>query len=503
MRFNYGYIRTSTNDQASGANMQENSILELALKQGEKIDKIYKDEAVSGGNANRIGFNFLKEQIKISRSKYPTAEIFVYIYDNSRIARDMIIGEEFIQMCWRLDTLVIDRSGSIQDYSTWESRTFARVGFAISTADKEKKNDDAMRGMKNAMRSGRYIFRPKPGQIKGYRFQKVDKVKVLVKCEPEASIVKQVLEDYAAGIIKNPTHAKTCLENQGVECSQHVVYIKNMLLDPLYAGYIEYLEWGIPLTKAIHEPIISWETHQLILERFGNKKQTNYSARKNDDFPLRGIVACSHCEKLMQAYATTNRHGTEYKYYECRNRQCTEYRKPTNSDMVENAVLELLKNLKPDEWLLETARMTFDLYWENRILTSENTLKIAKKELGKINQDINRYLDRILSSNSKTVVEKFESEIERLESEKISLSEKIANIGGQNELDLTQSRTLTERVLKMLKNLDTFWEKGSIATKQAITNLVFEGRFYWDRDLKGRTLQKSDIFGFFSTLQPE
>jgi site-specific DNA recombinase len=500
MNLNFGYVRTSTNDQASGLEMQENTILETAKVRDQKIDKIFKDEAMSGGNANRLGFNQLKQAIKDARQKYAEAEISVYVYDSSRIARDVIISEEFIRICWDLNVQIVDRNGSVKDFSRWESRFESRMNFVFATADKEKKNDDSKRGMRNALENGRYIFRPGPGQIKGYRYSKVDRVKLLTIYEPEASIVKETLEKYASGVLDSYHDVRRHLQENGLKCSNNAEYIKHFLTDLIYAGFLEHKAWNIPITKALHEPLITWDTHLKIVARIEGAKKAIYVTAKAEEFLLRGFVCCSECEHTLRPYWAKGTHK-KYKYYYCGQKTCSLYRKDLSGAKMEANFLELLKELKPDEWMLETARQTFEVYWQDKHASQEAEIRKNTVELKKIESDLGKYLDRILKTEIQSVVRKYEYEIDKLELRKIEVMEKLGQNTGEKAISSALFRTMTETVLKMFKNLDTYWTNGSDKTKAAIMHLVFDGAIICDIGLNFRTVGKADILGFFSTLK--
>ena len=79
-----------------------------------------------------------------------------------------------------------------------------------------------------------------------------------------------------------------------------------------------------------HEGVISLETFQKIQERLNGKPVTPARADINEDFPLRGFVACGCCNHPMTANWAKGRNKS-YPYYVCRHRGCEKFGKSGTS----------------------------------------------------------------------------------------------------------------------------------------------------------------------------
>ena len=66
------------------------------------------------------------------------------------------------------------------------------------------------------------------------------------------------------------------------------------------------------LVPAKHEALISYETHRRILDRMN--KAANVPARTdlNAEFPLRGFIVCSGCQKPLVGCFSTSRNGSKH-----------------------------------------------------------------------------------------------------------------------------------------------------------------------------------------------
>ncbi|NCO20979.1 MAG: hypothetical protein GW905_02970 [Rhodobacterales bacterium] len=75
--------------------------------------------------------------------------------------------------------------------------------------------------------------------------------------------------------------------------------VSRLLKKVVYAGYVKALAWGVSVRKGEHEGLISFETHQRILETLEGKARPAARRDFNEDFPLRGRVLCNECGNAM------------------------------------------------------------------------------------------------------------------------------------------------------------------------------------------------------------
>lgn len=90
--------------------------------------------------------------------------------------------------------------------------------------------------------------------------------------EPNASILRDVLEGYASGHFDSTTEIRRYLETfpstrrwKHKALSLQTVF--NILRSPIYAGYISIPKWNIHLHPGKHEALISFAIWQKIQDR--------------------------------------------------------------------------------------------------------------------------------------------------------------------------------------------------------------------------------------------
>jgi len=141
---------------------------------------------------------------------------------------------------------------------------------------------------------------------------------MLVRHEPLASIVAEAFDAFTAGRLEGIAEAKRFLEG-------HPAYprdrhgevrfqrVKDLLTQPIYAGYMDVAKWGISLHPGRHEPLISFET----------------------------------CGKPMTAAWSKGR-SRKYPYYLCDTKACPDYRKSIRKERIEREFEELLTEMVPE-----------------------------------------------------------------------------------------------------------------------------------------------------------
>jgi site-specific DNA recombinase len=292
------YCRVSSKKQkieGHGLESQETRCREYAAARGYKVIAAYHDD-FTGASAKRPAMRIMLEMLKKNRRD----SLIVIIDDISRLARSVRAHMEL--------RAAIDVSGGILESPTLEFGDDADSEmreYILATVAQHHRRKNAEQ-VKNRMRArtmnGYWCFNAPVG----YRYEKVEgHGKLLVPDEPYASIIRDALEGYASGRFQTQaevqrfvlSHAEWKHSSNSSLSPQHAYDLLNR---PLYAGYVDYPDWGITLQQGKHKPLVSFETFQTVQRKLkGNAK---VPARKdiNLDFPLRGFITCDCCGKPYQ-----------------------------------------------------------------------------------------------------------------------------------------------------------------------------------------------------------
>ncbi len=296
----------------------------------------------------------------------------------------------------------------------------------------------------------------------------------------------EALEGFASGRFETKAEVKYFLERfpeypKGSNGTVHYQRIDDLLTQVIYAGYIEYPNWGISLRKAQHDALISYEIFQRIQKRL--KERANAPARKNinADFPLRGFIACT-CGKPLTACWTKGRNA-HYPYYYCQGKGCDNYGKSIKRDVLEGEFETLLQQLTPSPGLFNLASAMFKDLWHHRINYAGTRKRSLESELIKKDRQVQTLLDRIMDAELPSVISAYEVRIKNVEDEKIIICEKIAHCGrplkGYDETYRT--------AMGFLSNPYKLWASEQLEHKRAVLKLAFADKLTYVRNEGYRT----------------
>ncbi len=340
----------------------------------------------------------------------------------------------------------------------------------------------------------------------GYRYEKRSgEGKILVRDEPVASVIQEVLQGYASGRFGSQAEVKRYLENSpvfpkdlpGGQIRQQKV--SDLLNRVIYTGHLEYEPWGVTLRKGKHEALISLETFQRIQQR---KTERNIAPMRQDitqDFPLRGIISCACCGGLMTSCWSRSSTGKRYPYYLCQTKGCTFYRKSLRAERIEEDFAKLMRGLSPSKGVMTMMKAMVRDVWDKRTAQADALKAELLKQVRAVDTRIATTLDRIMDSNSPTVIAAYEKRIEEMEREKLVLSEKATkNLKPRHSFE-----DIFELCGLVLSSPWKIWENGSFILRRTLLRLLFTGPLHYDPQKGFRTLQVSVPFGFFGLKSPE
>ncbi len=297
---------------------------------------------------------------------------------------------------------------------------------------------------------------------------------MLVRDEPHASILQEALEGYASGRFETQVEVKRFLERQpsfpkdllGGEIRNQRIY--DMLTRVIFAGYIEAPKWKVPLRKAQHEGLISFETFEKIQKRL--KGTAKAPARKDisEDFPLRGFVLCNDCQKPLTACWSQGK-NQKYPYYLCPTKGCPSYRKSIKREKLEGEFENLLQSLQPSQGLFALVKTMFRDAWDQRLARTSDGSKALKMSIKQIDKQIDQLLDRVVDATNDSVVSAYEKRIAKLEREKILAEEQLAQTGKPRHT-FDESFEHAKRFLSSPWNI---WSESDLPLKKTVLRLAF------------------------------
>ena len=331
----------------------------------------------------------------------------------------------------------------------------------------------------------------------GYKYDKVGKHgKLLVRDEPCASVMAEALDGFASGRFETQGEIKRFLENsphfpKDKSGAVHLQRVKNILTNIIYAGYLDKPDWNINLIKGHHEPLISYEAYQKIQQRLNGQAKAPVRKDINEDFPLRGFVACVSCGNPMTSCWSRGTGGL-YAYYLCHGKnddgtRCDLYGKSIRREQVEGDFETLLSKMKPSKEMLLLSADIFTDLWNAKREASKQEAEGIRRNILQIERKTEQFFDRISETDSQTLITAYEKKIRKLEEEKIILDEKIAKCGRP----LASFDETFRTALSFLSNPQKLWTSDRLEYKRIVLKLAFSEPIQYCKNEGYRTPEKS------------
>ena len=465
------YCRVSSERQVNeghGLDGQELRCRQFAMLRGYSIEAVFTDEGISGGITDRPGIRELLEFLEVKAVF--GEQIVIIIDDISRLARD-------VEAHFQLRTAIKVRNGLLQspNHEFKDDDPYGKFNETIMAGAAElhrtKNRIQVIGNMRSRLESGYWPFNWMPGYVNK---NKAGHRKVLVPVEPQASIIKEALEGFASGRFASKTDMRNFLQEKQfyfrkktgtVHLSQATRLLERA---PIYAGFIEYEPWGVKRREGHHEPLISRKTLELIEKRLEKSTPVPHRKDLHLDFPLRGYVACEECMKLMTASWSKGR-GKRYPYYRCTSKGCSRYQKGVRKENLENHFEQLLEKMAARPEVLKLLEAVFNDLWKQRLSSFQDEADKREDMLKTLDKKIDDYLEKIETTKSKIIVEKYELRIEEIEKEKRSLK---TDRPQKNNYRVDFGTALSV-VLQFLQNPSGLWNTGRFEDKRTVLKLAF------------------------------
>ncbi len=454
-----GYARYSTDKQTDNSiAYQLNAITQYCSKNNITLTQFYSDEACTGTNTNRAGFQNMI--LDATLHKFDA----VVIYDISRGSRDVVDWLNFRKEMASLNIKVISCTqdlGDIFDPNNFLTELIS-VGLGQhAVLDTRKKS---IAGVATKAKEGVFLGGTPP---LGYDI--VDG-KYIIN-ESEAVIVRQIFEMYAADnsydtILVALKGKSTKRGNPFAKTS-----IKSILQNERYIGvytwnkkiFKQMRKWagGKPNPNVVRiedciPPIIDKEVFNVCQERMKNKKRNgSYGAKR--EYLLSGLIECTECGSIYVGHTSTNTKGYSTRYYSCgaKYRSKTCHAKNINADMIETFVVSHLK-----EYL---ATANFDEIATQLCLQVNNASKDLSKEKNEIAEIERKIRNAMNAFMSGVVFPEMQEEVDRLRIRKSELEDIVAR------RSLTNAPIKKDRVVKFLNYALNLIDQNP---KQAIKHLI-------------------------------
>lgn len=365
-----GYARLSEAIEGGGSiPSQKKRISEYCERYNLNLLQIFVDDGKSGWTFDRPGFISLEQFCK--KNKQVRLLIIPHFDRFSRADPiDAMVKDRYFRD--KLGVKVLQLSEP-PDTDTNNS-TYQIIRFMQAFAANEERNrivDRVITGIHYKLMQGRYCNHAPFG----YKNAKDDQGRsIIILDEPKAEIVKFIFKQYLAGYSIEQVRSQSAKKGFGKKGNSA---IQRILSTSTYAGLLSvpaYKSQPAKIVKGIHPPIITENQYWKAQEKLTAKK---FIPMKRPEVPLRGVLKCFHCHKLLTAAPSKGKSGKYYWYY-----FCNEHRKENfSAEKIHEKLFKILDAFSINEAELTTLKEKLS----NAIQTQINT---QTKELMKVNLGI-------------------------------------------------------------------------------------------------------------------
>ncbi len=475
------YCRISSAAQAAkgdGLASQETRCREYARYQGHDVIKVFHDQ-MSGGATDRPAMTAMLTYLRKRK-----AQTVVIIDDINRFARDVVAH-------WQLRALLSEAGGKLESPNIEfgdgsDAKLKENLMASVSQHQREKNREQTKHRMRARLMNGYWVFHAPLGM----KYEKVSgHGNLLVRDEPVASYIQEALEGFASGRFETQGEVKRFLEScpefpkdfpDGTIRFEKVIRLMRRIH---YAGYVERPEWDVSLRKGHHDGLVTLETWQAVQDRLDGGKRAPARKDINADFPLRGFVLCGDCGNPLTANWSKSKTGKKHPYYLCFTKGCESHRKSIRRDELGGAFSGFLKELQPSESLVALTTAMFRNAWDQRLAQAQAGVTSLKRDIAKIEKQIDGLPDRIVEASVPSVVPAYEKRLAKLETEKLVAEEKLAK-GVQPEHSFDE---LFELARQFLASPWKLWESGHLTLRRIVLKLAFSDRISYNRKAGLRT----------------
>ena len=477
------YCRVSSTAQVRrghGLESQEMRCREYAAAQGYQVNAVFPDDVSGGGDfMERPGMVALISFLRAQPDKS-----YVVIFDDlKRFARDTEFHIKLRRTLNEVGARIECLNFRFED--TPEGEFVETIMAAQGQLERKQNRRQVIQKMRARLEAGYYQFAP----VYGYSYAKVpEHGRIIVPQEPAASYVRNAFEGMACGRFRSIAEVKRFLEAESdaprnEKGEVRTTFVTDLLRRSLYAGLITVPKWNIENHPGKHEALISYETFARVQEVLDGRAHAPARKNLNRDFPLRGFVNCSCCDKPLTGAWSTSRSGKKHPYYLCYTKGCEMRGKSLRRADVEKAFEEVLQELEPRAPLGDVAKAMFRDAWDMRRCSLKAASERLRARVEAINSKIDKLMDRLVDADGDVVIAAYEAKLKKLQHEKLLGKERLAGSGKP----LCTFEEAFEHAMRFLTNPSKIWGLGRFDLRQAVLRLAFAEPMTYDKKLGLRT----------------
>ena len=357
------------------------------------------------------------------------------------------------------------------DFEIPESKIMLAIYLAAPEVDNDRRALNIFHGIRRGKKEGRWLG----ACLRGYINTRDANNRPIIAPEggKKEELVKRAFSEFATGLY-NIEELRLKLYKEGLKCERNSFW--KLLRNKGYIGKVmipNFKDEPEHWVDGIHEAIIPTETFmevQDILE--GRKKKLpNKFQTIRDEFPLRGFLKCSVCERTLTASSSRGKMGTLFYYYHC-SRGCKErYKAQTVNEEFE----KMLSKIKPN---IQSINLFAEIL-KNGFKGRNNTVRT---ELAKVQQDVAKQKQRL--KNAKSMVLDGEITSADYKEMKVDIEEALLKFENDEAKLLSGIENyghLIDDSLEIIKTVEKHYHIKDTVAKQRILSSIYPEKLIFEK----------------------
>ena len=476
------YRRVSTTDQkvfGNSLNAQQGSLRDFCEKNSMNIVKEFQED-YSAKNFNRPEWKRLNTFAKKNKKEID----YLLVVDWDRFSRNVYEALGVINDFEKIG-IEVNCIGKWINYNDPPQKMMQLMYLGMPEVDNKIRSQKVQIGMRQGLKEGRWNVMQPIGYVSG----KDELGKTLMQLDPiKAPLIKDLFSTFSLGVYSQNEILKMS-KFRKLKLSKST--LSRVLRNILYVGDIKVpAKYDEPeqIVKGLHKPIVSREVFNKVQYLLASRnRNTSKQNKMRDDMYLRGHLKCVKCGGNLTGSASTSKTGKKHYYYHCnRAKGCKESFKVKDAH---NELIHLFRDLKPPVEVCDLFELVLEDYYKTSKQTQYNDIRRVKSEIEGLEIKKDKLLDKLLDEViSNDLFKKHSTNIDE------ELTEKRNELLNLNDYQKDLSEYINYG-LKLMQNLETFFEKSDVHIKNKLMSSIFEEKIEFDGE-KYRTPKFKDGFGF-------
>ncbi|HVW94380.1 MAG TPA: recombinase family protein [Mucilaginibacter sp.] len=459
------YVRVSTDEQADKGYSQRDQ--EERLRRYCEINNIIVHKVImedhSAKSFDRPAWSRLLAEIKKTKGK----RNLILFTKWDRFSRNA--GDAYM-MIGILRKLGVEPQAVEQplDLSIPENKMMLAFYLAAPEVENDRRALNTFYGMRRAKKEGRWVS----GAPIGYKNMVSENgKKYIAPKEPKASIMRWVFEEIARNNWPLE-HIRKMANKEGLKCERMNFW--RLVRNPVYCGKIivpQHKDEEQKLAQGQHEPLISESLFYEVQDVLEGRKRKKAALQVSlDELPLRGLVACPNCHRMLTGSKSKGKR-LHYYYYHC---ACGVR---LSAPKFNQKFIEQLEEycIRPEA--VELFRAVITQVYKSRTHGSIEAKKSILQEIDQYTEKISKarrlLLDEAIEADDfKAIKSECEAQIMRLEAKMSGLKE--------NPLEKININVLIDKVLRSFVGLDERFKNADIKKKRQMVCSLFPEKVEFD-----------------------